>query len=75
MHGTRSGGARVMFTCGDLACVEEAKPKGAILASAGVATTLVYGAGSEHEPYGPIFEATRRKIEWLFEGDPRWVNR
>jgi hypothetical protein len=36
---------------------------------------LVYGAGSGHEPYGPIFEETHKVSGWLLEGDPRWVDR
>jgi pimeloyl-ACP methyl ester carboxylesterase len=69
------GGLRVLFGCGDLACVAEAKPKVPILEAAGIQVKRVYGAGSGHQPYGPLFDETRRVIDWLFEGDPRWVNR
>jgi pimeloyl-ACP methyl ester carboxylesterase len=68
-------GERVLFACGDMACVAEAKPKAALLEQAGVQTKLVYGAGSRHEPYGPIFDETRKAIGWLVEGDPRWASR
>jgi pimeloyl-ACP methyl ester carboxylesterase len=70
-----SGGARVLFACGDLACVAEAKPKVALLDTAGIHVKLVYGAGSGHQAYGPIFDETRKAIDSLFEGDPRWMNR
>ena len=65
----------MLFGCGDLACVAEAKPKVPVLEAAGVQVKLAYGAGSGHQPYGPLFDETRRVIDWLFEGDPRWVNR
>jgi hypothetical protein len=46
-----------------------------LLEAAGIQVKLVYGAGSGHQPYGPIFEETRKVIDWLFEGDARWMNR
>lgn len=70
-----AGGVRVLFGCGELLCVQEAKPKAALLTTAGVGAKLVYGAGSGHQPYGPVFDETRRAIDWLFDGDPRWMNR
>jgi hypothetical protein len=68
------GGQRVLFGCGDLACVAEVTPKVPILEAAGVRVKLAYGAGSGHQPYGPLFDVTK-VIDWLFDGDPRWVSR
>lgn len=57
------GGARVLFGCSDLACMAEAKPKAPVLEAVGIRVKLVYGAGSGHQPYGPLFEATRKEID------------
>ena len=62
--GEADGGARVLFACGELSCVNEAKPSAAQLQAAGVLTKLVYGPGS-HQPYGPVLEVTRA-ANWQF---------
>jgi hypothetical protein len=69
------GGARVLWSCGEAVCLGEANAKRALLEAAGIRVKIAYGPGSGHEPYGPIFFETRKVIDWLFEADPRWMNR
>src|SRR5262249_901699 len=66
------GGQRVLFACGLPDCAERSRAKAALLAQAGVAARVVYGAGAGHVPYGRVFEVTREARGWLLEGEKRW---
>jgi hypothetical protein len=68
----RGGGERVLFMCGQWACVHAAKAKAKLLEDAGVKTRMIHAAGMGHVYHGAVADQTRAALPWLMEGDARW---
>lgn len=66
------GGARVLFACGQSACLVKTKEARRVLEQAGVEVRTVGGAKAGHTYDGPVAEAVAGEWEWLTAGDPRW---
>jgi predicted esterase len=68
----KGGGKRVLFACGQPACVSESEPASQLLVRAKVATRIVHGEGEGHNYKGPVKEQIRAALTWVTEDDAVW---
>ncbi|WP_437992327.1 hypothetical protein [Sorangium sp. So ce145] len=66
------GGQRVLFVCAQAGCGGAAAAAAARLEKAGVLTRVARSKEAGHRYDGPVAEETRRALDWLIDGDPRW---
>ena len=66
------GGKRVLFACGQPACVEESEGSAKRLAKFGVLTRVVHSEGEGHVYTKGVKDDLRRDFDWLVEGDARF---
>ncbi len=69
----KAGAARVLFACGQSACVQSARTAAKGFERAGVPNKTVFGKGAGHSYDGPVAAAIEAEWEWLTAGDSRWV--
>jgi pimeloyl-ACP methyl ester carboxylesterase len=63
------GGQRVLFACGQYACLEAAQIKARALRAAGVDASVAYAPHSGHISHARVADETRRALPWLVGGD------
>jgi pimeloyl-ACP methyl ester carboxylesterase len=73
----RGSGQRVLFACGLRFRVGRAERAARLLDQAGVGGQVVLGQLPDtgqfiHWYNGPVASETQAKLDWLWEGDPRW---
>ncbi|WP_437798628.1 hypothetical protein [Sorangium sp. So ce693] len=66
------GGQRVLFVCAQAGCGAAAAAAAARLDKAGVLARVARSKEAGHRYDGPVAEETRRALDWLIDGDPRW---
>ncbi|WP_437984146.1 hypothetical protein [Sorangium sp. So ce117] len=66
------GGQRVLFVCAQAGCGGAAAAAAARLEKAGVLARVARSKEAGHRYDGPVAEETRRALDWLIDGDPRW---
>jgi hypothetical protein len=68
----KGGGSRVLFACGQKACVHASRSASAQLEKNGVATQIVSAPDQGHSYDGPVAEQVAGAFDWLVEGDARY---
>lgn len=68
-----AGGSRVLFACGQGDCLARSRQAARGFVGSGAEARVADGVGEGHSYGGKIAEAVRREVDWLVEGDPRWV--
>lgn len=68
----KGGGARVLFACGQSACVHAGKQVARLLEKEGIPTRVVSGGNIGHTYDGPVARAIAAEWAWLNEGDARF---
>ena len=68
-----AGVGRVVFACGQAACVQSSKAAQRLLEAQGIPTHVVSGGNAGHTYDGPVARAISREWAWLVEGDTRWA--
>jgi hypothetical protein len=68
----KGGGRRVLFVCGQTACVTEAERTAEMIRRAGVETRVEYGRGEGHGYGGAVAERIRDAWAWVTVADARW---
>ena len=68
----QGGGVRVLFACGQDACVGASKAAAAKLERAGISARVVSARGEGHSYSGHVALAIEGAFDWLTDGDARW---
>jgi len=68
----RGGGQKMMFACGQEACVKDTRVGLYWLETAGVDARTAYAGTIGHTYDGIVAEEMTRQWAWLTDGDPRW---
>lgn len=68
----KGGGQRVLFACAQVGCVQLAKAAKRVLEKKELLVEIADGGNVGHTYDGPVADAIAGKLQWLFEGDPRW---
>jgi dienelactone hydrolase len=71
----KAGGKRVMFACGQSACVHAGKQIARLFEKEGIETRVVSGGNIGHTYDGPVARAIVAEWDWLVAGDERFVKR
>ena len=69
----KNGGERVLFACGQLGCVGEAKQAAKLLEKVGIPAKVVYGKGEGHGYGTTVASGIQGEFAWLTDGDARWT--
>lgn len=68
----KAGGKRVLFACGQNACVHAGKQIAKVFEKEGIETRLVSGGNIGHTYDGPVARAIVAEWDWLNAGDERF---
>ncbi len=68
----KNGGKRVLFVCGQKACVTQAEPVVEMLRRAHIETKIEFGRGEGHGYGGAVAEKITAEWRWVTVGDLRW---
>jgi dienelactone hydrolase len=69
----KGGGTRVLFACGQSACVHAGKQVARLLEKEGISSRVASGGNIGHTYDGPVASAVAAEWGWLNEGDPRFT--